>query len=270
VSKRPTQLRAPELATKLARDLEEWALVREKVLTRLDVRSARKARSLASALRNAMTGPPASLETLIREGQSLLLLVAAPDDDAPRERPTPTDAERPRKEDAAYGSGVNVRRDTVPQPSAPRLNVLVVDDDPVVRTLMVRRLAAIAQVDSVGSIEDARALLARDTYDVVVSDLDLNGQSGAALLAEVAKSHPLTRRILFTGTPEALQESLRTVCHELLEKSSGVSQLIEAVSPPLFTDDSPTPDYTKRDVVSGEHATGDEVDLPATKPHRSR
>jgi CheY-like chemotaxis protein len=262
VSKRPTQQRAPELATRLARELEEWALVREKVLTRLDVRSARKARSLAAALRHAVNGPPASLETLIREGEALLLLVAAPDDDGPADRTTPSEPERLRKEEPpAYGSGVKVRRDTVPQSSAPRLNVLVVDDDPVVRTLMVRRLAAIAQVDSVGSIEDARALLARDIYDVVVSDLDLAGASGAVLLAEIARDHPLTRRILFTGTPEALEASLRNVCHELLEKSAGVSQLLEAVSPPLFTDDSPTPDYTKQ-------GAADEADLPATKPQR--
>ncbi len=267
MSKRPTQPRAPELATKLARDLEEWALVREKVLTRLDVRSARKARGLASALRTALHGPAESLETLIREGEALLLLVAAPDDDAPADRAVRTEAARPPKGEPALGSGVKMRRDTVPQPSPPRLNVLVVDDDPVVRTLIVRRLAAIAQVDSVGSIEDARALLARDTYDVVVSDLDIAGASGAALLAEIARDHPLTRRILFTGTPEALQESLRTVCHELLEKAGGVSQLMEAVSPPLFVDE-PTPDYNKRDVVSGEHASGEEADLPSAKPHR--
>ncbi|MBL8744072.1 MAG: response regulator, partial [Myxococcales bacterium] len=186
----------------------------------------------------------------------------------PAERITPTEAERPRKEEPAYGSGVKMRRDTVPQSSAPRLNVLVVDDDPVVRTLMVRRLTAIAQVDSVGSIEDARALLARDTYDVVVSDLDLAGASGATLLAEIARDHPLTRRILFTGTPEALEASLRNVCHELLEKSAGVSQLLDAVSPPLFTDDSPTPDYSKQGLASGEHATSDDADLPAPKPHR--
>ncbi len=54
----------------------------------------------------------------------------------------------------------------------------------------------------------------------------------------------------------------------LLEKSGGVSQLLDAVSPPLFTDDSPTPDYSKQGVASGEHATSDEVDLPASKPQR--
>lgn len=264
---------SPKLeASNLALELEEWALIREKVLTRLDVRSARKARLLASALRTAAAGATPNLQELLSEARALLLLVAAPMAEPPS---------RYARGGAPQGhdSGVVVsKREAAPgaPPNPRRLNVLVVDDDPLVRTLMVRRLSTVAQVDSVGCIADALQLLARDTYDVVVSDLELAGESGADLLAQVAREHPLTRRILFTGTPEALDASLRLVCHELLEKSAGVSQLLDAVSPSLvdeargaddaISDEDPTPDLSRPGVpVSGEHVVDD---LPARSPKR--
>jgi CheY-like chemotaxis protein len=67
--------------------------------------------------------------------------------------------------------------------------VVVVDDQPAARAVMAAILgAAGAHVDTVGSAEEARRLLAARRPDVLVSDIAMPGEDGYALIRAVREA----------------------------------------------------------------------------------
>ncbi len=82
-------------------------------------------------------------------------------------------------------------------------SILIVDDEPLVATALARQLEGEAQVDTVGSVGEALLLLAQHHYDFVVTDLRMPGRWGDELLAYVAARFPETRRVIYTGDPDA-------------------------------------------------------------------
>lgn len=80
-----------------------------------------------------------------------------------------------------------------------RPRVLVVDDHASVRVTLSALLEEEFSVDSVGSAEAARRVLALRIYDVVVADYQLPGASGLSLLDHVEMSYPDAVGILVTG-----------------------------------------------------------------------
>jgi DNA-binding NtrC family response regulator len=82
----------------------------------------------------------------------------------------------------------------------PPLTILVVDDDPLVLMTLKRALAAEGyKVFETGDPKEAPGVLAREAIDVLISDLDMPGMSGLALLAQVRREFPAVVRILLTG-----------------------------------------------------------------------
>src|SRR5271156_6542086 len=82
------------------------------------------------------------------------------------------------------------------------LALLLVDDDVIDRMAVRRALAATslaADVLEVDSIEDARAALARGTFDCILLDYRLNDTSGLELLAEVRQRGHDVPVIMLTG-----------------------------------------------------------------------
>ena len=78
--------------------------------------------------------------------------------------------------------------------------VLVVDDDPIFRIPLCAVLVAAGfDVRSAASAEAAEDLLARESVDVVLSDVGLPQMDGATL----ACRHPDTPFVLMTGSPPA-------------------------------------------------------------------
>ena len=80
--------------------------------------------------------------------------------------------------------------------------VLVCDDDPVVRALIVRSLArAGLRAIATGSGADALEVLDREPVDVVLTDDRMTGMGGRQLHATVAETHPRlgTRFVLMSG-----------------------------------------------------------------------
>ena len=78
---------------------------------------------------------------------------------------------------------------TAPAPSLQRLDglrILVVDDDPDERTLASLVLAQVgASVQAVRSAREALHVLAEDRPDALVSDIDLSGEDGYALIRRI-------------------------------------------------------------------------------------
>jgi CheY-like chemotaxis protein len=80
----------------------------------------------------------------------------------------------------------------------PRLRVLVVDDEPLVREGMRRLLELEHEVDEAESGEAALAKLGEGSYDVLICDLMMPHMSGRELHDEVRLRHPgLERRVIF-------------------------------------------------------------------------
>ncbi len=115
--------------------------------------------------------------------------------------------------------------------AAPRLKVLLVDDDALVLRSFERVLSRQHDVTVACDAERARALLAATTFDVVVSDHTMPGESGLALLQHVAASAPGTRRVMVTGhaSAEVHEAANRGDLHALLDKPVGLQDLLAAV-----------------------------------------
>jgi DNA-binding NtrC family response regulator len=113
--------------------------------------------------------------------------------------------------------------------SARRL--LIVDDEELI-VLAMRKffLARGFVVDTAQQLDETQVLLANEPYDLVISDLRLNGAHGMEGLQVVAKVHQRsthTRVIVLTafGTPEMEQESYDRGAHVFLHKPQPMSEI---------------------------------------------
>jgi diguanylate cyclase (GGDEF)-like protein len=77
--------------------------------------------------------------------------------------------------------------------------VLFVDDDRLQRELARDTLAGQVDLECCARAEDAAALLARERFDLVVSDLQMPGMSGVELLRLVRREYPRTDFVLVTA-----------------------------------------------------------------------
>lgn len=92
------------------------------------------------------------------------------------------------------------QRNPVPGSPARILNVLVVDDDPLILTvvdLMVRHAGH--TVRTVAGAVEALDVLADQPADVLVSDIRMPGMDGLMLARMVRKDYPMIPIILMTG-----------------------------------------------------------------------
>lgn len=89
------------------------------------------------------------------------------------------------------------------------LCVLHAEDDDAVADVVALTLEREPWVDSVARVPDAEAALAaleRESYDCLLSDLEMPGLSGLDLYERVRESHPSLPFVLFTGRPRATRD----------------------------------------------------------------
>ncbi len=89
--------------------------------------------------------------------------------------------------------------------------ILVVDDENAIRKLLARYLVAAGY--TIETAEDAKAaqsILAAESFDLLLCDLKMPGESGLELLKYAKKHHPQTGRVMITGygSPEFASEIL--------------------------------------------------------------
>lgn len=85
---------------------------------------------------------------------------------------------------------------------ATRIRVLFVDDDPSVLNLLQATINALRREWDgavAASGEEALALLEKQTFDVVVSDMRMPGMNGCELLNRIMRLYPGTARIIMSG-----------------------------------------------------------------------
>jgi HD-like signal output (HDOD) protein/ActR/RegA family two-component response regulator len=114
------------------------------------------------------------------------------------------------------------------------LRVLFVDDETRVLEALERVLFDIEtdwETRFVSSGEQAMKELAREPYDVVVSDLRMPGMDGVALLTRVADRYPRTVRIVLSGhSDEEAALKMVSVAHQFLAKPCSAETVHEVIA----------------------------------------
>jgi DNA-binding response OmpR family regulator len=112
--------------------------------------------------------------------------------------------------------------------SAPRNRILLVEDDPDVRPLLEHVLMSTGyKVDSAGTLAEGRQLFERNTYDLVLADVELPDGSGISL-ADEAKAKGVNALII-TGYAFRIPQS-ELARHEYIMKPSRPRELLAAVA----------------------------------------
>lgn len=104
------------------------------------------------------------------------------------------------------------------------LNILVVDDDLIIRQVVTRHLTLIGHVvDGAGNGIEALALIERKRFDIVVTDLQMPGMDGHELLVRLRQEQPLIRAIVMTSyvTMDAIMSCLREGAFSFVTKPLG-------------------------------------------------
>src|SRR5271169_5383176 len=87
--------------------------------------------------------------------------------------------------------------------AASPIRVLVVDDDPAICHLLTTKLELSGFISqSCGSGEEALKLLPKESFDAIISDLNMPGMSGMDLLAATRRLAPRTAFLMATGVSD--------------------------------------------------------------------
>lgn len=113
-----------------------------------------------------------------------------------------------------------------------RPRVLIVDDEPAIREMLLAALKQEFEVRLAESGADALERLGAEPADAVLADQMMPGLTGIELLERVASSHPATARLLFTASDrvENVRDAVnRAHVHRFLDKPIRLGELREAI-----------------------------------------
>ncbi len=99
--------------------------------------------------------------------------------------------------------------------------ILIVEDDVNLRRVIQAQVERLGHHVSVaGDVSRAREILEEDTFDLVITDLNLPGPSGLELLKTVRTDHPETSVVLMTafGTVASAVEAMKCGAYDYLTK----------------------------------------------------
>jgi signal transduction histidine kinase len=116
--------------------------------------------------------------------------------------------------------------------SQPRAKILLVDDEPnVLLTAQEILKQEDYSVDAVPDGASAVRALEKNAYDLVLTDLKMEGMDGLELLAHVQKQSPHTVTVMMTGygSLDSALEAVRNGAYEYLLKPVAVEELKQAV-----------------------------------------
>jgi two-component system response regulator PilR (NtrC family) len=119
------------------------------------------------------------------------------------------------------------------KPSLNDVQILVVDDEPDLRTLY--ELALVREgygVVGVGNLAEARQLLDQQRFDVVITDMRLPDGLGTSLLLQIREQRRSERCVVITayGSAENAVESLKTGAFDYLTKPVDIRQFRSVVA----------------------------------------
>lgn len=147
-----------------------------------------------------------------------------------------------------------------------KINILVVDDEPVARQSLsdILRLEGY-NVSAVANGEQAVEHVRNHAVDLIVLDLKMPGLNGLDVVQVVNQISPDTEIILLTafGSMESAVEALRQRVHDYLLKPASPGQILESVKRGLERRDARLRQKENKDVEVWVFTTSDgtEVDL---------
>jgi DNA-binding NtrC family response regulator len=114
-----------------------------------------------------------------------------------------------------------------------KANILVVDDEEVVRRSHLRTLESVAcHVRAVLNGEQALNAMREQPYDVVLLDVRMPGMDGMSVLKKLKESWPDSEVIVITGYPcvDAAKEAIRLGAYDYLAKPLPPDAVIHAAN----------------------------------------
>jgi CheY-like chemotaxis protein len=112
-------------------------------------------------------------------------------------------------------------------------HILIVDDELVIRELLESFLTTNGyRVTTVASAFEAEAVAARDTPQLVITDLQLEESDGLEMVARLKSLLPETPIMLLTGVlfdPKVVREVLNKKVSCYVEKTAPLSRILEEV-----------------------------------------
>jgi putative nucleotidyltransferase with HDIG domain len=122
-----------------------------------------------------------------------------------------------------------------------KYKLLFVDDEPMILSLLKQMLGRMKddwEMSFALSGPEALEILAKQPIDLVVSDFNMPGMDGAALMDLVEEKYPRTVRFLFSGIPpdEGLFRIVRTT-HRFLRKPDDLKGIRQAIRTALMVRD---------------------------------
>ncbi len=132
----------------------------------------------------------------------------------------------------AYGEAADEAESSVRTLPRGRERILLVEDDPNVRSVAARILEDAGYgVDAVGGGNEALSRLDRKSYDVLVSDVVMPGVGGVELAARAKERRPHLGVVLMSGYADALLTPSKAgeQSPEFLQKPFNARALVEAV-----------------------------------------
>jgi DNA-binding NtrC family response regulator len=112
------------------------------------------------------------------------------------------------------------------------MNILVVDDEPVIRVGLTRTLEGTEfSVDCASNGHSAIEMLQQKEYDLIITDLKMPGMSGFEVLATVKALQPDVPVIMITGfaTVETAVEAMKSGAVDYIVKPFTPDQILEKV-----------------------------------------
>ncbi len=119
-----------------------------------------------------------------------------------------------------------------PARAARRLRIMVIDDEPIVcKRLRSAFQKAGYEVETFPGSAPALARLEETGFDVVVTDLKMEGADGLQVLATARDKRPETRVVIITGfaTMETAKESLHMGAFDFVAKPFKLGDILECL-----------------------------------------
>jgi diguanylate cyclase (GGDEF)-like protein len=112
-----------------------------------------------------------------------------------------------------------------------KTKVLIIDDDEQIRSLLVAVLGTPYDCRTASSAEDALAALADETFDLVISDIDMGGMSGIELVPRLHSLSPDTVVVMISGNQdiETAIEAMRVGAFDYITKPLDLRHVEAAV-----------------------------------------
>ena len=113
-----------------------------------------------------------------------------------------------------------------------KLQILILDDEPIVcKRLKPAFLKAGYDVETFTDSAHAMDRTLEKTFDIVITDLKMEGMSGMEFLTDVKQRSPKTEVIVITGfaTVEASRESLRQGVFNFVAKPFKLTDILDMV-----------------------------------------